>query len=130
MRTALTLFTMLFAITAMAAESGNPASQRGACRDEIKQLCGDAKSGDGKMKQCIQANMDKLSPGCRQHIERARSRADSTHQACQADVQKLCDGVSPGGGRLHQCLKKNEAALSTPCRESIQRKPRPAKGAS
>ncbi len=39
--------------------------------------------------------------------------------ACRADVQKLCKGVQPGGGRIAACLKQHESELSAPCREKI-----------
>jgi hypothetical protein len=39
--------------------------------------------------------------------------------ACRADVQKLCKGVQPGGGRIAICLKQHESELSPGCRERI-----------
>ncbi len=39
--------------------------------------------------------------------------------SCKADVQKYCASVQPGGGRIAQCLKQNEAQLSASCKERI-----------
>jgi Cysteine rich repeat len=39
--------------------------------------------------------------------------------ACRADVQKLCKGVQPGGGRIAVCLKQHESEISPGCRENI-----------
>jgi len=39
--------------------------------------------------------------------------------ACRADVEKLCKGVRPGGGRIASCLKQHESELSPGCREAI-----------
>ena len=39
--------------------------------------------------------------------------------ACRADVQKLCKGVQPGGGRIVACLKQHESEVSPGCKEHI-----------
>lgn len=39
--------------------------------------------------------------------------------ACKADVEKLCPGTQPGGGRIGECLKKNEAQVSPTCKDAI-----------
>ena len=39
--------------------------------------------------------------------------------ACKADVEKLCSGVHPGGGRIVACLKQNEAQISATCKDAI-----------
>lgn len=36
--------------------------------------------------------------------------------ACGRDVRALCPGVSPGGGRIAECLMANAASLSPACR--------------
>ena len=38
---------------------------------------------------------------------------------CRADVEKLCKGIQPGGGRIAMCLKQNKSRLSPGCREAI-----------
>lgn len=41
--------------------------------------------------------------------------------ACKADVEKLCPGIQPGGGRIAGCLKQNEAQVSAACKEAMGR---------
>jgi len=36
--------------------------------------------------------------------------------ACGEDVQALCPGVAPGGGRIVECLVAQSAKLSPACR--------------
>jgi hypothetical protein len=38
---------------------------------------------------------------------------------CRADVERLCKDVQPGGGRIAQCLKDNEASVSPACKEHL-----------
>src|SRR5262245_11275439 len=40
--------------------------------------------------------------------------------SCKADVDKFCAQVKPGGGRIVQCLKQNEAQLSESCKERMK----------
>jgi cysteine rich repeat protein len=39
--------------------------------------------------------------------------------ACQADVQKLCPNVQPGGGRIVDCLAQHKDDVSTQCKQAI-----------
>ena len=43
----------------------------------------------------------------------------AVRQACQADIQKLCAGVQPGGGRIRECILQHRDELSPPCREAL-----------
>jgi hypothetical protein len=38
---------------------------------------------------------------------------------CRADVEKLCQGVEPGRGRVASCLEQNESQVSTACKDAI-----------
>jgi len=41
---------------------------------------------------------------------------------CQADIQRLCSDVKPGGGRILHCLKAHEDAISPECKVYVQAK--------
>ena len=43
----------------------------------------------------------------------------SPRVACKADVEKLCFGVQPGGGRIADCLKQNQAQVSAACKDAL-----------
>ena len=49
---------------------------------------------------------------------------------CRADVEKLCQGVVPGHGRVAGCLKQNESQVSAACKDAMakarDRRPPPA----
>src|SRR5215510_7134493 len=40
-------------------------------------------------------------------------------RACRGDVEKFCQGIPPGGGRLIRCLEENSAKLSAGCKKVI-----------
>jgi hypothetical protein len=39
--------------------------------------------------------------------------------ACKADAEKLCKGITPGAGRIIACLKSHESELSPACKEKL-----------
>ncbi len=39
--------------------------------------------------------------------------------ACRADVERLCAGIPPGGGRVAACLKANQAQVSPACKAEL-----------
>ena len=39
--------------------------------------------------------------------------------ACASDIQSLCAGVEPGGGRILACLKQHKTQVSEPCRQAV-----------
>jgi hypothetical protein len=41
--------------------------------------------------------------------------------ACQADAQKLCAAVQPGGGRIVACLKEHKDEVSDGCKQAISK---------
>jgi hypothetical protein len=49
----------------------------------------------------------------------AQAQDKEMRGACRADMQKLCKGIQPGGGRLAMCLKQHESELSPGCQQRI-----------
>jgi len=39
--------------------------------------------------------------------------------ACGTDIQKLCTGVQPGGGRILACLKQHKDQVSDGCKRAV-----------
>ncbi len=45
--------------------------------------------------------------------------AGDERATCRAEAHKLCPGVAGGDGRLMQCLKDHESAMSPPCKKRL-----------
>lgn len=43
----------------------------------------------------------------------------AVRQACMADIQKLCSGVQPGGGRIMQCMREHQDQVSDGCKTAM-----------
>jgi hypothetical protein len=41
--------------------------------------------------------------------------------ACANDIQSLCSGVQPGGGRILACLKEHQDKVSDGCKKAVQK---------
>jgi Cysteine rich repeat len=39
--------------------------------------------------------------------------------ACDSDIQTLCPGVQPGGGRILACLKAHQDKVSDVCKKAV-----------
>jgi hypothetical protein len=42
--------------------------------------------------------------------------ASPNYAVCNGDLARLCTGITPGEGRLVQCLRENKEHVSEPCR--------------
>ena len=49
----------------------------------------------------------------------AAAAAGNARVACKGDYQRLCNNVSPGGGRIMQCFKEHASELSAPCKAAL-----------
>src|ERR1700722_9386034 len=49
----------------------------------------------------------------------ASPQPPNANTACASDVQKLCPGVPPGGGRILACLKQHKDEVSDGCKRAI-----------
>jgi len=50
-----------------------------------------------------------------------RSEAMALMQMCRGDYDRLCSGVTPGGGRIIACLQSHASQLSEACAQAMPR---------
>jgi hypothetical protein len=52
-------------------------------------------------------------------VAAAKAEQPTPRQACKGDVQTLCAGVFPGGGRIKQCMIEKRDQLSEACKTAL-----------
>jgi hypothetical protein len=97
-----------------------PASAQGpqqACAGDIAAYCPGIPQGGGKIAQCLRANEQKLSPGCRRGMAQMASMMKEVVGACEDDMHRYCAGAAPGAAK--ECLRANFRNLSTGCKREL-----------
>jgi hypothetical protein len=97
------------------------------CDKELKTYCKDVTAGEGRVLACLYAYSDKLSGRCEYALYDAAAQLDRVINAiayaaneCQNELTKFCSDIKPGGGRLIECMKKNDAKLSARCKQALK----------
>lgn len=117
---------LLFATSAIA-ESDLVSTVRVVCNKEIYTYCKAVTLGEGRVLACLYAHSDKLSNRCEYalydvavHLERAVAALAYIANECHDDIQTYCSAVRPGGGRLLDCLQRNEDKISDRCKSAAR----------
>ena len=99
------------------------AHEEGACRDDVKKLCGEVKPGGGSIADCLKTLQADLSQGCKDNMAEGKQKFEEKKkevmQACQADLKQFCTNVTPGEGREFACLRAYDDKISAGCKEKL-----------
>lgn len=97
-----------------------------ACEDDFGKYCSTVTPGEGRLALCLMAHEDKVSDTCyatfidvADGVELAISNVWRAADACERDAEKVCATVTPGEGRIAQCLIENKASVSPGCRAEV-----------
>jgi hypothetical protein len=97
-----------------------------ACRTDLAKYCKGVELGNGRLRACLDAHQNVLSPGCRQtratvyaSISRRVAAQRDIGQICDADIERLC-GTSHADAHLVECLLSvSPAAMSPACNQTF-----------
>ena len=127
------IITLLFSLclvfmaatVALAGESLVDTVAKG-CEKELNSYCANVTPGEGRILACLYAHGDKLSGQCEYalydaavQLERAVAALSYLANECDADLEKYCSSVTPGQGRLIDCLDKNSKKISKRCKQAV-----------
>ena len=129
-RTLIVLITLgmmsLFFTNAVAGENLVQSIADG-CKVELEKYCKDVTPGEGRVLACLYAYGDKLSAKCEYalydaaaQLERAVAALSYVANECDEDLDKYCSAVTPGEGRLLNCLEKKSKQLTKRCKEALK----------
>jgi hypothetical protein len=98
------------------------------CDKEIKTFCKDVTPGEGRVLACLYAHEEKLSGQCEYalydaavQLERVINALAYAANECREELTKYCSDIKPGGGRLLQCIEKNDAKVSSRCKQALKK---------
>ena len=126
---------MAVAIMAVLVFGGAASAEQGSliesvakgCDKEIKTYCKDVVAGEGRVLACLYAYEDKLSGKCEYalydaavRLQRAITALAYVANECEADLHAFCSDIQPGGGRLLDCIQKNDAKVSNRCKQAMK----------
>jgi len=84
-------------------------------------------AGEGRGLACLYAFEDKLSAQCEYALYDAAAQLERVINAlayaaneCRDDLTKYCADIKPGQGRLLQCIDKNDAKVSSRCKQALK----------
>ena len=78
--------SFVFTPGAMAQSGGGGKSGIGACRADIKKVCGDTKPGGNRIATCLKEHVADLSDVCKARL----AAVAAAGKTCRADVEKQC----------------------------------------
>lgn len=124
--TGLTLLLGFWVSSSSAAEQNLAESVMTGCKTELDTYCEDVTPGQKRLLACLYAHNDKLSAQCdfalfdaAIQLERAVAALSYVVNECDDDLMQFCGEEQVGEGRLLACLDKNEAEVSTRCKEAL-----------
>ena len=95
------------------------------CKAEINSFCKDVTPGEARVLACLYAYEDKLSNRCEYalydaatQLQRAVEALSYAANECRDDLRTYCSDIKPGGGRLVDCLDKNQDKISARCKQA------------
>lgn len=119
------VFGVVLVLTPLASSSAQESVAEmvlNGCKPELVEYCSTVTPGRGRIAACLLAHNDKLSEQCEVAFEvglvqltMILTTVSYVIEECSSDIDKHCENVVIGGGRLKQCLSENRDKLEEKC---------------
>ena len=91
------------------------------CVEDAMRFCSDVEPGEGRIMRCLKERASSLDSRCEEFLDKMGGIATEFQAACGDDVNRFCQGIAPGGGRIGACLKDNLAEITAECKSLLVR---------
>ena len=126
--TVLFSLALIFTVVTVASAGGSLVETVAkGCEKELNSYCANVTPGEGRILACLYAHGDKLSGQCEYalydaavQLERAVAALSYLANECDADLEQYCASVTPGQGRLIDCLDRNSKKISNRCKQALE----------
>ena len=106
--------SFVFTSDVMAQSGGGGKSGIGACRADIKKVCGDTKPGGNRIATCLKEHVTDLSDVCKARL----AEVAAAGKTCRAEVQQQCGTESRRIQKL-ACIRNALSNLSDGCKAAV-----------
>jgi|GEM_PF-5916487 len=96
---------------------GKPINPFEACRQELKQFCDADKPSLNALAVCLFRHKDKLTPGCKEVVKKARQTLDRFMHSCGTDTLLYCQDAPQTPAGVLKCLSAKREDLAQECKE-------------
>jgi hypothetical protein len=104
-----------------------PGAARGdtPCAADIEKFCAKVPIGGGRIQACLKEHEKELSPDCAARLDDFEKRVGALAAACRYDIARYCSDVSPGRGRVAECLERHASDVSPTCMDQLRKAEQP-----
>eukprot|EP00287_Rhodomonas_sp_CCMP768_P007055 CAMPEP_0196727436 /NCGR_PEP_ID=MMETSP1091-20130531/8406_1 /TAXON_ID=302021 /ORGANISM="Rhodomonas sp., Strain CCMP768" /LENGTH=310 /DNA_ID=CAMNT_0042070025 /DNA_START=22 /DNA_END=954 /DNA_ORIENTATION=+ len=96
-----------------------PPSGQLVCKDDFEQFCGSTETDLQAIVHCLDAHKTDLHRPCAVLVENATKLLAQFHEACDSDLQMVCQGSVVDTNSARDCVMENLASLSSPCLQAV-----------
>lgn len=113
------LFPVIFVLCLLSARAVFAGDTR-PCAKDLAQFCKDVRPGGGRIISCLKEHEGELTSLCKDKLQEVQKTLQDAKRACADDIEKFCNGIQEGEGRIARCLGGHSTKLSSECAKYVE----------